>query len=517
VLVEARLNRARALLAVGRPGEAQADLAQGEQLLKRVGDAAMLNRFGADLLAARAEAYLESSPVTAYRDAMTALARIRNAGSEFRFAQLRLLAGRAALNLGDEGDAVRQFEHGIAHLESRRAVIQQRNLRVSFMDSVWSLYEERIQCAVRRGAHAEAVSWVERSRARMLLDELKGVGRPTLTATKPGHALLLFVAGPQQLLGWLVTNRSLDFAAVPVPAATLRGQVKRLTKSLEAREADSVRQLARSLGAVVVDPLNLTGRGLSVLAISPGDALEAVPFAALIDRRGSHVVRSVATVVVPSGSTLAAVRPKARPMERLALIGEPQLHGVSRSATLLGARAEAAAIRELYPSSVMVEGAAATPRAFLAALEDADVVHFAGHAVGDASRPWQARLLLSGSTSDDDGALTLAQLRAGRSLAEVVVLAACDTGTGSGSAGEGLLSLSRPLLASGVRSVVVSKWRVVDDDMRVLNQAFHVHLRKPGAGPAAALRHAQLALLEAGGPHAAVHVWAMLEVQGSIN
>jgi CHAT domain-containing protein len=165
----------------------------------------------------------------------------------------------------------------------------------------------------------------------------------------------------------------------------------------------------------------------------------------------------------------------------------------------------------------MVEGAAATPRAFLAALEDADVVHFAGHAVGDASRPWQARLLLSGSTSDDDGALTLAQLRAGRSLAEVVVLAACDTGTGSGSAGEGLLSLSRPLLASGVRSVVVSKWRVVDDDMRVLNQAFHVHLRKPGAGPAAALRHAQLALLEAGGPHAAVHVWAMLEVQGSIN
>lgn len=56
--------------------------------------------------------------------------------------------------------------------------------------------------------------------------------------------------------------------------------------------------------------------------------------------------------------------------------------------------------------------------------------------------------------------------------AELVVLSACSTGVGMFVAGEGLLSLSRALAFSGVRSSVYSLWDVPDEETSELMVPF---------------------------------------------
>ena len=74
--------------------------------------------------------------------------------------------------------------------------------------------------------------------------------------------------------------------------------------------------------------------------------------------------------------------------------------------------------------------------------------------------------------------------------ADLVVLSACDSGTGAFVRGEGVLGLARAFLAAGAPTVVASLWKVPDAATRDLMIAFHAH-RKRGKPPAAALRAAQ--------------------------
>jgi CHAT domain-containing protein len=182
---------------------------------------------------------------------------------------------------------------------------------------------------------------------------------------------------------------------------------------------------------------------------------------------------------------------------------------------LPGAAREAKQLSALYSAPEVITGGRATPTAFLEALRRADVVHFGGHALADPAQPWQARLVLSADASAPTGMLSLEALAPRSAAARLVVLAACETGLGRESRGEGLLSLSRPLLAAGVRNVLVTKWRVDDSAMAALSKQFHEQLRVAGRTPVQALRAAQQALMASADPRLnAPSTWAALEVQG---
>lgn len=61
---------------------------------------------------------------------------------------------------------------------------------------------------------------------------------------------------------------------------------------------------------------------------------------------------------------------------------------------------------------------------------------------------------------------------------DLVVLSACNTGTGAVVNGEGIMSLSRALTFSGVRSSVVSYWEVPDKETSELMELFYVNLKE---------------------------------------
>jgi CHAT domain-containing protein len=143
-------------------------------------------------------------------------------------------------------------------------------------------------------------------------------------------------------------------------------------------------------------------------------------------------------------------------------VGDPRVTGAAarRFRPLPRARAEAAGVARLYPEATVVVDKQATRSRVLEALNTADVVHYAGHAV--AANQQGARLLLAGDVSDPRAGLAPADFRDGLTRPVRVVLAACETGAMSTDRATGLSSLSTALLRAGAVSVVATLWDVDD-------------------------------------------------------
>ncbi len=78
--------------------------------------------------------------------------------------------------------------------------------------------------------------------------------------------------------------------------------------------------------------------------------------------------------------------------------------------------------------------------------------------------------------------------------AELVVLSACDTGQGK-LTGDGVIGLSRSLIAAGVPSAIVTLWKIPDDTTAFLMTKFYQNLQQQ-PDKAQALRSAMLTTME---------------------
>jgi CHAT domain-containing protein len=70
------------------------------------------------------------------------------------------------------------------------------------------------------------------------------------------------------------------------------------------------------------------------------------------------------------------------------------------------------------------------------------------------------------------------------------VLSACETGLGDIHAGEGVFGLRRAFVLAGARTLVMSLWKVPDDQTRMLMTEFYRRILS-GEARAGALREAQ--------------------------
>jgi CHAT domain-containing protein/tetratricopeptide (TPR) repeat protein len=94
----------------------------------------------------------------------------------------------------------------------------------------------------------------------------------------------------------------------------------------------------------------------------------------------------------------------------------------------------------------------------------------------------------------EDGLLTAEDVTGLDLLAtELVVLSACQTGLGQVHVGEGVFGLRRAFVLAGAKTLVMSLWKVPDDQTHELMEDFYRRLLA-GEGRAEALRQAQLAM-----------------------
>lgn len=342
----------------------------------------------------------------------------------------------------------------------------------------------------------------------------------------PGSILVSFHLGRDRSFVWAVTHESVRLEVLPARAEIerrARAYLDLVTTGAAARAAAPQAEGAAALALTraVLQPIaGLLGRR-RVMIVADG-ILHLVPFAALPrDASGGPLLRANDTVVLPSATMAALLRRevagRTQAPRLLAVIADPVFEGADprvqmasgvraraangRFTRLPFSRDEADRILELVPPSQSMKALdfqATRSLATSSAIGQYRFLHLATHAVQDSERPSLSGIVFSmvdAKGRAQDGFLRLHDVYNLQLRADLVVLSACETGTGRQLGGDGLASLARGLFHAGAARVVSTLWEVDDEATSHLMRLFYEQLLSPASpSPSAALRVAQAAM-----------------------
>lgn len=498
--------------------------AAADQALARAG--LVVCRIEDETLRAKLDGSLEALAGAILRERHPLAARARlsqsidfnvRSGRTFVLPELYLERGRCSFAAGDERAALDDFDRGVAELERQRHDVHDVALRVDLFNDTRGLFTDSVDVALRQGAVERAFSYAERGRARALLDivgkdgelavrSAAGTSLHRLQSELPPRTVLLeYVSLGDALVIFSIDRTSRTVATVPVSGAEIERAVQELFRSISRSlpRAGTMR-LARRLHEILIQPVETRLRGAETVIFVADGVLQRVPFAALVNRHGSFFVERYASAVEPSAAVymemngryrfLVSRRPRPG---KVAVVANPAFSRSSAGSLqqLRFAEKEGDRVAELYPHATILRGSGATAANFARIAPRSDIIHFAGHASVNAADPARSALLLAGSGLDGDGALDTGSLQRIRlDETRLAVLSACSTLRGYTTGLEGMPSIVRGFIGSGVPAVVGTLWDI--EDARAGDIALPLHGKVAGGtAPAAALRKAQLAAL----------------------
>jgi CHAT domain-containing protein len=160
-------------------------------------------------------------------------------------------------------------------------------------------------------------------------------------------------------------------------------------------------------------------------------------------------------------------------------------------------------------------GENATKSNFMALLDNSAIFHLAMHALEDSTNSRYSYLVFdSHKNSGSEARLYNYEISVSRISSPMVVLSACNSGTGTLYYGEGLMSLARGFTLAGASSVIKTAWEINDEASSSIMTRFYHFLAK-GMGKNEAMHLAKLEYLKLS-PPSAMHpyYWAAYEVLG---
>ena len=344
--------------------------------------------------------------------------------------------------------------------------------------------------------------------------------------------------------GWtfLVRPHTLAIARITGGQTRMAELVKKIRASIESDEdqpppfdvADAQALYAATLGGVA----NEMG-GVTTLTVAPAGPLLSLPFEVLLTGPASNdnlaaapwLLRKYTIAHVPSPSNFVSLRKIAsgsrgthpwfgfgefQPISLAQAQRSFQGQGCEESAQLLstlplclsrGVNWKRHGCCWAGRRATSWWGPTFTAEAVMKAhLKDYRILQFSTHALLPAELKCQTEPAIVTSApagaTDAGGALLTASEVAGMDLdADLVILSACNSGgPGGTTAGESLSGLARSFFYAGARSLMVTHWAVNDQTAAFLVADSLRRLREnPAQGVAAALRAAQLGMLDAAG------------------
>ncbi len=138
-------------------------------------------------------------------------------------------------------------------------------------------------------------------------------------------------------------------------------------------------------------------------------------------------------------------------------------------------------------------------------------LHFATHGTFDAEKPLTSGLMLAKDASND-GVLSVGELYDLELNAELVTLSACETALGKITNGDDVVGFTRGFLYAGARSIVSSLWQVDDQATSLLMDSFYTNLHTKDKRDA--LRKAQLDVKKSYNEHP--FFWGAFQLTGSM-
>ena len=161
-------------------------------------------------------------------------------------------------------------------------------------------------------------------------------------------------------------------------------------------------------------------------------------------------------------------------------------------------------------------GESATETNFRLAMQEPAIFHLAMHTVSDSMNSRYSYMLFDTRNDTlEDGRLHNYEIGLSRLKSPMVVLSACNSGTGTIYHGEGLMSLARGFILAGASSVIMTLWEVNDEISADIISGFY-HFLASGKHKDVALRRAKLKYLKESSPaYSGPYYWAAYEVLGN--
>ncbi|MEG4391339.1 CHAT domain-containing tetratricopeptide repeat protein, partial [Microcoleus sp. BROC3] len=376
--------------------------------------------------------------------------------------------------------------------------------------------------------------------------------------------LLQYSLGEDRSYLWVVTSTGLTSYELPKRAdieTAARNFRDAITSATYRNIPQKIAQASANLGQLILQPA-AAQLGNKRLLIVPDGVLHYTPFPALTlpqtagQKANIPLITQHEIITLPSASTLAILRQnygdRKPPSQTLAILADPvfspddeRIKGKITQATTekleannLGlnrslrasdrgwppdrlpfTRQEAQTILSLVPSdssSQKIDFSASRTTATDGSLANYQIVHFATHGIANNKNPELSGIVMS--TVDDKGNLVNGFLRLTdifnlKLAANLVVLSACQSGMGQNIKGEGMVGLTRGFMYAGAQRVAVSLWNVDDEGTAVLMQKFYQKMVQQKLAPAAALRAAQMEMMQQK-KWQSPYYWAAFTLQG---
>lgn len=440
---------------------------------------------------------------------------------------------RTYLSMGDQQQAIVTLRKSIEVIESQRTDFNSEMGKMGFSKGKQQPYEYMVNYQIDQGDFAEAFAYVERAKARALVDLM--ASRENISFGENGEA--------EQYLAQLNQFESrIQTGTESAPTNDTRGLIpkKQLKKNypelaslisvdtLSSEEAGSLlkdgevlveyylsedKLYAFVLEGVQLNVYPLDSRNLEQnirdfrnalnkpgkewvkpsqalyrqllrpfgkrihnkdLIIVPHGPLHYLPFAALHDGR-RFVVDKARIRFMPSASVMKYVGHNQNISDKILILGNPDLNNPETD--LPGAEIEAQAIAKLWSSADVKLRSEATETTIKNNSSDYGVLHLASHGIFNAETPLESSLLLS-PDSYNDGHLTVAEIYGMSLNADLVTLSACETGLGDIVSGDDVVGLNRGFLYAGADSILSSLWPVEDKPTAFFMTSFYSYLKE---------------------------------------
>jgi CHAT domain-containing protein len=451
--------------------------------------------------------------VTSYSEAIDNYNKIEPGVYKYDALKGRLLCYVA---LHDSANFEAQLPTVLKEFEKQRVEILEEQNRNVFFDREQSVYDVAIDHELAKHDYVSALNYSEQSRARSLLkaltekkendDGAAPLHPAELQRQLPSNLQVLqYAVLEDKLVIWLVTSDRIDVKTKEIRADELGSLVTEYVKGISSGpgKADKLRAVSQRLYDLLIGPFREELDPRRVLCVIPDKSLSYVPFDALISPVSQRyllsefpLLSSPSLNVLVHETSEAKNRATASGAETLLSIGNPSFDREQYPALddLPAAAREATGVVANYSKSYPpLIGPAAVKKTIEKELPAADVVHFAGHYVPNQAEPLLSKLVLAKQNGD----LTLGELvdiKLPRT--RLVVLSACETSGEHYYNGEGLTGIAQTFLKTGIPLVIASQWSVESESTAQLMLKFHRYRKIPGVSSIAALRKAQLELLE---------------------
>lgn len=482
--------------------------------------------------------------------------------------------GRIAEREGKPGEAIGFFTNAISIIERQRASLNTEASKIGFVGSKQQVYQDLIRLLITGGRHAEAFEYVERSKARALVDMLASktdFSVPSGNVDQARAILAMADSADSESRGVEVADTAAKTRNLLLKTRTQLAEIAPELASLVSVTTLGLAEIQRGLKpdetlveyyygtghdelyAFVVHPSSIAVRSLN----GAGLAAEVQDFRRAINVSGSDEWRAPAqrlytrlvapikpllgkariTVVAHGvlhylpfnalfdGSQFLIEQNELRLLPAASVIqflktGRTDLPGMVLAFgnpdlgdprfDLAFAQAEAQAIARTMPRSRALTRKDATKSAFRQYAAGFSYLHIASHGQFTPEAPLSSALLLA-PDGQSGGNLTVGELYSMRIEAQLVTLSACETGLGKIESGDDLVGLTRGFLYAGASAVIASLWQVDDRATGELMESFYRVIRD-GEEKSVALRRAQTEMLRKT-PHP--YFWAAFQLTGA--